>query len=248
MLDIIWQCFMVSVAGGFLSLDRTAALQVMVSRPIVAAPAIGYILGDVLTGLMIGGILELLWIGELPIGGHIPAHEVMLTVSIAAISIIAQKMLGQDFLVLHVLGSDIDASILFILGLIILLLTPMDMICKKVDTTARNFNMRFFNAALSDLDKGFIGSVEVNNIKGLGVFFILNFSTIFALVFAGVLLTYFLLPLLPKMVVMSLPLVFGAACVLSISSAYSAVYSNKSLPVFLATTFITVAATLVIFR
>lgn len=218
------------------------------SRPIVTAPAIGYILGDAMTGLMIGGILELLWIGELPIGGHIPAHEVMLTASIATVSIIAQKMLGQDFLVLHVLGSDIDASILCILGLIILLLIPMDMICKKVDTTARNFNRRFFNAALSDLDKGLIGSIGVNNIKGAGVFFILNFSTMFALALAGVVLIYFLLPLLPKMVVASLPLAFVAACVLSISSAYSAVYNNKSLPVFLATTFVAVAGILVIFR
>ncbi|MBI5810756.1 MAG: hypothetical protein HZB21_06180, partial [Deltaproteobacteria bacterium] len=34
-----------SLAGAVLSLDRTAAFQLMVSRPIVAAPVIGYLLG-----------------------------------------------------------------------------------------------------------------------------------------------------------------------------------------------------------
>ena len=244
MKHIIWQSFLASLAGGLLSLDRTAALQIMVSRPIVAGPLIGYILADAKTGLLIGGILELLFIGGLPLGSYIPPHEIMLTALITAISIIGQKALngrGPDIFRIY------DANMLFVQGFAILLIIPMDAVCKKADIIARGLNMRLFNDALSGVDKGLI-SVGISNLKGLVVFFILNFSTLFVLILAGVLLIYSLLPILPTVVIMSLPWAFGAACVLSLSSAYSALYNNRSLPVFLATTFFVVAAVAVIIR
>ncbi|MBI5328630.1 MAG: PTS sugar transporter subunit IIC [Deltaproteobacteria bacterium] len=247
MADIIWQSFLASVVGGLISLDRTAALQIMVSRPIVTAPVIGYMLGDAMTGLAIGGVLELLWIGELPIGGHIPPHEVIMTALITAVSLIGHKAL---------MGTGIDifpwkfgrADIIFIIGFTILIVIPMDMICKRIDAAARSLNGRFLNTALTDLNSGFSKSVEINNMKGLGIFFILNFTTIFVLIITGILLIYFLLPSLPAVVVMSLPLACGAAVILSLSSVYSAGYSSKSLPVFLATTFIVAAFLAVIIR
>lgn len=240
MKGIIYQCLLVSAAGGLLSLDRTAALQIMISRPIVVAPVIGYILGDAVTGLVIGGVLELLFIGELPVGGYIPPHETMLTVLITAISLIGQKALaGMDIAVFP--GGGGSADIIFILSFAILIVIPMDIICKKADAAARVFNVRLFNAALADLDKELIKTVGTNNMKGLGVFFTLNLLTIFVLTLAGALLVYILLPLLPRVVVMSLPLAFGAACVSGLSSAYSALYSSRSLTVFLATTFFVVA-------
>lgn len=240
MKGIIYQCLLVSAAGGLLSLDRTAALQIMISRPIVVAPVIGYILGDAVTGLVIGGVLELLFIGELPVGGYIPPHETMLTVLITAISLIGQKALaGMDIAVFP--GGGGSADIIFILSFAILIVIPMDIICKKADAAARVFNVRLFNAALADLDKELIKTVGTNNMKGLGVFFTLNLLTIFVLTLAGALLVYILLPLLPRVVVMSLPLAFGAACVSGLSSAYSALYGSRSLTVFLATTFFVVA-------
>lgn len=239
MADIIWQSFLAALVGGILSLDRTAAFQVMVSRPIVAAPVVGYILGDAMTGLLIGGALELLFIGGSPVGGHIPPHETVMTILITAISLIAQKALyatGFDMLGIY------DANMLFVTGFTILMAIPTDAVCKKIDAAARIFNVRFFNAASSNLGKGFIKNVVINNLKGLGVFFVLNFSTIFILTFAGALLVYALLPVLPAVVIMSLPLACGAAVVLGLSSAYSALYGKRSQALFLAATFLSIAA------
>ncbi len=245
LLDIVWKSFLASLAGGVLSLDRTAAFQVMASRPIVAAPIIGYISGDAMTGLIIGGILELLFIGGLPVGGHIPPHEIMLTVIITAVAIIGQNALnGMGFNMLEIY----DVNILFVIGFTILIVIPTDAVCKKIDAAARIFNIRFFNAVLSNLDKGFIKYVAINNLKGLGVFFILNFLTIFTLTFAGALLVCVLLPALPAAIIMSLPLAFGVVCVLGLSSAYSALYGNRSPVVFLAATFFAVAVLTVAIR
>lgn len=61
--------------GGFLSLDRTALLQTMVSRPLVGATLAGYLMGEPSLGLLSGLFLELLWLMDLPVGGTVPPEE-----------------------------------------------------------------------------------------------------------------------------------------------------------------------------
>lgn len=214
----------------------------MVSRPIVAAPIVGYLLGDAITGLLIGGVLELLWIGEIPIGGHIPAHEVMLTVIITAVSLMGQKALNEiGFDMLGIYG----ANILFVLGFTVLIALPMDMICKKADGAARVFNARFFHAASAALEKDFVHGVVIHNLNGIGIFFVLNFLTLFGLTFSGALLIY-LLPHLPQMVVMALPLACSAVFLTGLSSAYTALYRNwLSTALFAAAAFFSAAVILV---
>lgn len=55
--------------GGWVAVDGTAAGQFMVSRPLVAGTITGFVLGDPVTGAMVGGVLELLHLGALPVGG-----------------------------------------------------------------------------------------------------------------------------------------------------------------------------------
>ena len=251
MKGVVYQCFLASAAGGLLSLDRTAALQIMVSRPLVASPVIGYILGDAMSGLLIGGVLELLFIGGLPIGGYIPPHETMLAVVITAVSLIGQKTLGgMDIAVFPnwYLGGFGSADIIFILGFAILIVIPMDIICRKVDAVARVFNVRLFNTVLAGLDKGLIKAVGTNNLKGLGIFFILNLLTIFVLTFIGVLLVYILLPFLPRIVVMSLPLAVGAVSVTGLSSACNVLRGSRSQAIFLAATFFAITLLAAVIR
>ncbi len=55
--------------GAWAALDGTSVGQVMVSRPLVSATLAGSLLGDSATGLLVGIMLEGLYLGELPIGG-----------------------------------------------------------------------------------------------------------------------------------------------------------------------------------
>ena len=57
-----------AVVAGLLSLDETAAFQLMLSQPLVAAFVAGFIVRDVQMGLVIGAALQLVWIGVLPVG------------------------------------------------------------------------------------------------------------------------------------------------------------------------------------
>jgi mannose/fructose/N-acetylgalactosamine-specific phosphotransferase system component IIC len=54
--------------GGWAALDGTAVGPFMVSRPLPIGILAGFILGDPLTGLQVGLLLELLFLGSLPMG------------------------------------------------------------------------------------------------------------------------------------------------------------------------------------
>jgi len=54
--------------GGLVALDTMVAWQLMFSQPIVSCPFIGYLLGDIQTGLLMGSLTQLLWMGMLPVG------------------------------------------------------------------------------------------------------------------------------------------------------------------------------------
>jgi hypothetical protein len=58
-----------TLLGGLLALDGTSVGQFMVSRPLVAGVLTGWMVGDPVLGLAIGGILEVYFIAIFPVGG-----------------------------------------------------------------------------------------------------------------------------------------------------------------------------------
>lgn len=48
----------------------------MWNRPIIIAPLVGLVLGDLRTGIMTGATLELIWLGAFPIGASCPPEMV----------------------------------------------------------------------------------------------------------------------------------------------------------------------------
>ena len=66
------EMFLISTVAAVLSLDITAFGQFMVSRPIVSATLVGYMLGDANTGFWMGMTVELIWISAIPMGAAIP--------------------------------------------------------------------------------------------------------------------------------------------------------------------------------
>ena len=91
---MIMNVLIVSIAGGLLCLDRVF-IQTLISRPIVAAPVTGAILGDPYTGLIAGAFIELLWIDRLPIGAYVPPNDTAAAIVIAACAIESGRILGH---------------------------------------------------------------------------------------------------------------------------------------------------------
>lgn len=70
--------------GGLLALERRAFLQAMFSRPLVAATGMGLLLEDVPSGLFIGMVLELFYLGTANLGASLPDHDTLSASATAA--------------------------------------------------------------------------------------------------------------------------------------------------------------------
>jgi mannose/fructose/N-acetylgalactosamine-specific phosphotransferase system component IIC len=58
-----------SLLGGILALDERAGWQSLLSNPVFAAVAVGYLIGEVESAAIVGLILELVWMSILPMRG-----------------------------------------------------------------------------------------------------------------------------------------------------------------------------------
>ncbi|MBN2808056.1 MAG: PTS sugar transporter subunit IIC [Deltaproteobacteria bacterium] len=76
-----WLIVKLSLAGAFCALDRTAAFQVMLSRPLVAGTFGGLLAGNWEIGLLVGAALELYFLSELPVGTNIPTDDTLLALA-----------------------------------------------------------------------------------------------------------------------------------------------------------------------
>ncbi len=70
--------------GGLLALERRAFLQAMISRPLVAATGMGFLLGDLRSGLYVGLVLELFHLGSANLGAALPENDTLAATGTAA--------------------------------------------------------------------------------------------------------------------------------------------------------------------
>jgi mannose/fructose/N-acetylgalactosamine-specific phosphotransferase system component IIC len=161
--------FGVALAGGVLGLDRTAAGQFMISQPIVAGPLAGWLLGDTAAGLVIGAVLELIWVLDMPIGTFVPADA-----TISAVSATAIAVLGSPG------GARPD-----LIGFSILLTAGMVPITMMFDGAVRKCNSRLADTAVSAPGENADRKLSRAHLAGLAVFFLKSFVLYLVFVPAG---------------------------------------------------------------
>ncbi|MFN2257173.1 MAG: PTS sugar transporter subunit IIC [Desulfuromonadaceae bacterium] len=67
-----------ALAGG---LDRTALAQTLLCRPIVCGSLCGLIMGNYTAGMLMGAVMELLWLMRLPVGATIAPDDTQATIA-----------------------------------------------------------------------------------------------------------------------------------------------------------------------
>lgn len=82
---ISWEQLSLAVLwGGLVALERRAFLQAMISRPLVAATGMGFLLHDLQSGLMVGLLLELFHLGSANLGASLPDNDTVSATGTAA--------------------------------------------------------------------------------------------------------------------------------------------------------------------
>ncbi len=65
MLEILW----FSLIGAALVLDTSLVFQSLISQPLIACTLLGWYMGDVEAGLHFGFLMQMVWLGNMPVGG-----------------------------------------------------------------------------------------------------------------------------------------------------------------------------------
>ena len=87
---MLYRLVALSIWGGMVALDTTAVLQVLISHPLVSCSVVGFLLGNFKIAFMIGVVLELIWLNELPVGAA-PFSEGNIGATVAASNAEANK-------------------------------------------------------------------------------------------------------------------------------------------------------------
>ncbi len=142
-----------ALAGGLAAVERKGALQLMLSRPLVLAPMMGWLLGDAPGGLMLGVPLELLFLGGVNLGGSLPDNESLLAAALTAL-VIPAGMAAR---------TGVDPP-LAALGLV--LLFPLALFGRSLERASERRNAQLLEVALARAAKGDPAAAHVN-LRGL---------------------------------------------------------------------------------
>ncbi len=80
--------------SGLLMLDKYSIGEFGVSQPLVAAPVLGYAAGDFTSGVLLGLLLQPVWLIQLPIGRKIPLDVQAAGIS-GTVAFFSMRMLGN---------------------------------------------------------------------------------------------------------------------------------------------------------
>ena len=216
---MIANVMIVSFVGGILCLDRIF-VQALISRPIVAAPVIGLLLGDPYTGLISGAFIELFWIDRLPIGACILPNDTIAAVLIAAGAVESGRILG------HLPQG--------LIALAVLIFIPFAVLVQKMDLWIVRGNEKLARSALNDAARGDLRSISRNHVRAAMKAWILPTGVILLGLPLGVGAMTWGYPRLAPWIIRGLDLLYGLIPLIGAAVALNTVNVRGKLPIFCA--------------
>lgn len=176
---VVWtHVVLAGLWGGLLALERTAFLQAMISRPLVAATGTGFLLGDLPSGVFVGLVFELFYLSGASLGGARPEHETLPAVTAAAASAaFANATAGTGTPAMWTMG--------------ILLFAPMGRVGALLERALDHRAARYQTRALASTDAGELKRAVRQNLRAMWPHFV-GFGLLSA---AAVVVGYLLAPL-----------------------------------------------------
>ena len=168
------ELFIGGVVALVCGLDRVAILQILISRPIVAAPLAGLLLGEPTIGLQIGVMVELLWLARLPVGASVPPDDTQVAVAATVLSI--------------ALGRQLDALTVELMLLCLLIALPVGKIGQYFEHRARNYNSILPVQTDQALHNELFGQVQLLHLRGLLSFAASSLLTYLTIIICGLVL------------------------------------------------------------
>jgi len=227
-----WQFLLAAILGAIAYLDRTAAFQLMLHRPLVVATAMGAVFGNVSAGAQVGAVLELLYLARLPVGASIPPDDTGAALFAGAAGATASSSVGLD-------AGSFTA--------LLLLSVPCAELGKVVDRLVRRVNGRIASLTIEAVERGDSQAVEHGLFAGLTLFALAGMALSLAFTGAGVAAGEFLLPRFGPESKADFAVLMPILPLLGAASVFSCSRTDRTAPVFYLT-MITVFAAILFFR
>ncbi len=151
--------------AGVISLDFTACGPFMVSQPLVCGPLFGWLMNQAAVGVMIGGIVQLLWMDLSPVGVGIPYDATATTIlAVYWATLPAHSALSQVVLAL-------------------ILAVPFGFFFRWLDQLARRMNTRLMHQVERLPDEQLAGALWLGIVGGITWSWV-RYTLAYGLVFA----------------------------------------------------------------
>lgn len=142
-----------ALISGLAAVERKGALQLMLSRPIVLSPLLGWALGDAEGGLFLGIPLELIFLGGVNLGGSLPDNETLVAAAVTS-AVVPAGLMAR---------TGVDAALS---ALALALLYPLARAGRRLERAAETRNALLSDRALERAAGGDAGAVWLN-LRGL---------------------------------------------------------------------------------
>jgi len=215
--SLIMNVIIVSLAGAMLCLDRVVA-QLAISRPVVAAPLIGWWLGDPYTGLVAGAFVELFWIDRLPLGTYIPPNETVVAILLTASVILSAGLIGT-----HPPG---------LLALAFLLFVPLGIAAQRLECRLCRKNEEVFREVQADADRGDTWAITRKHHQAILRYYLAAAGLIVVFLPIGIALLSWGYPRLPGFMSRGLEILYGVLPLIGCAVALQTISVRGALPVF----------------
>jgi PTS system mannose-specific IIC component len=129
-----------ALVTGLAAVERKGALQLMLSRPLVLGPILGWALSDPWGGVTIGIPLELLFLGGVNLGGSLPENETLLAGAMTTAAVLA----GQAS------GTGVDPPLA---AIALALLFPLALVGRRLESRTEQRNNTFFQIAVETVEE-----------------------------------------------------------------------------------------------
>lgn len=205
---LLIQALSIGILAGLAQWDSRMFGQNMLDRPLVLGPIVGLILGDFTTGVIMGGSLELVWMGIVNIGGATPPDT------------ITGGILGTVFAILS--GLDTATAVT--------LATPIAVLAQSLGVLARVINATFNHRADSFAKEGNYKGIEKTLWMGAGVFFLISFIPVFLGVYFGADVVQGIVNMIPVKILEGLRMSSGLLPALGVATLMRFIFDNNSAP------------------
>lgn len=210
-MDLLGTAFIVALIAGIVQWDVYGWGDTMISRPIVVGMLMGLALGDLTTGLIVGGTIEFMYLGLIPVGAAIPPDATMATSIASSLAILS--------------GVQPEAAAA--------LAVPVAVASQSLQMLIWTGNVGLLHRADKYAEQANFRAIERIQYTGSFLFFLQGFVPAFLAILLGVNAVEAAVEAVPQWFMDSLTLAGGILPALGFAMLFNMMSSRKLLPYFI---------------